>query len=149
MATYVKYNCFAASDLPGKIHDLLGTAGSSADNLCLALSNATPSVSAHTILADVTEISTANGYTATSPTLNTCANVGTASTGTFTLVCTDITWSFTGADTFRYVILYNYTATSGTGARPLIAYWDYTSSITTANGDTFKADFGSNTFTLT
>lgn len=141
MATYVKYQCFAGIDLPGKVHDLLGTAGSTADTLKLIISNGAPNVATHTVLSDAGDLTTASGYTAGG---ESCQNVGTNTTGTFTLVCTDITWSFTGAKTFRYVIMYNDTAATD----PLIAYWDYGSGITTANGDTFKADFGSNTFTL-
>jgi len=142
MATYVKYQTFAG-DLVGKVHDLLGTAGTTADTLKLMLSNAAPNVATHTVRADVTELATAGGYTSGG---QSCQNVATTTTGTVTLVCTDITWNFTGAVTFRYVIMYNDTPTSPVD--PLVSYWDYGSGITTANGDTFLADFGSNTFTL-
>jgi hypothetical protein len=39
---------------------------------------------------------------------------------------------------FRYVILYNDTATND----PLIGWWDYGSSITCNDGETFTVDFG-------
>jgi|SRR3990172_5246380 len=142
MAAYVKYNTFVG-DLTGKVHDLLGTAGSTADTLKLLLSNTAPNTATHTVRADVTELATAGGYTSGG---QSCQNVATSTTGTVTLVCTDITWTFTGAVSFRYVIMYNDTPTSP--ADPLVSYWDYGSQITTANGDTFTADFGTTTFTL-
>ena len=48
---------------------------------------------------------------------------------------------------FRYVVLYNDTPTSPLD--PLIAYWDYASSITLLTGETFTVDFGASLFTIT
>jgi hypothetical protein len=45
---------------------------------------------------------------------------------------------------FRYVIIYNDTATGD----PLICYFDYNSEVTLANGDTFGLDFGAELFSL-
>jgi len=144
MATFTKYQTFVG-DLAGKVHDLLGTGGSSADTCKVLLSNTAPNVSTHTVRADVTELSTANGYTSggASATI-----VGSASAGTFTLAGTDIVFTASGGSIgpFRYAILYNDTPTSP--ADPLIAYWDYGSSITLADGETFTVDFGSSILTV-
>jgi hypothetical protein len=48
---------------------------------------------------------------------------------------------------FRYVIIYNDTPTSP--ADPLVCYYDYGSSITLLDGETFTVDFGASLFTLT
>lgn len=145
MASFVKYNTFVG-DLAGKVHDLLGTGGSTADVLKVMLSNTAPNVSTHTVRADVTEIGAGNGYTSggASATL-----VGSASGGTFTAAVTDIVFTASGGSIgpFRYAILYNDTPTSP--ADPLIGYWDYGSSITLASGETFTVDFGASAFTIT
>jgi hypothetical protein len=144
MATFVKYNTFV-NDMANKVYDLVGTAGSGADTCKVILSNTAPNVSTHTVRADVTELSTANGYTSGG---TTATNVGSSSSGTFTLSGTDIVFTASGGSVgpFRYAILYNDTPTSP--ADPLIAYWDYGSSITLADGETFTVDFGASILTL-
>lgn len=144
MASYNKYEIFVG-DLMGKFHDLLGTAGSTADTCKVMYSNNAPNAATHAVRADSTEISGGNGYTSGGAS---AANVGTRSGGTFTLVCTDIVTTATGAvGPFRYVIFYNDTSTSP--ADPLISWWDYGSGgLTLANGETFTVDFGASTFTL-
>jgi hypothetical protein len=144
MASFVKYQTFAG-DLAGKVHDLLGTAGSGADTCKVMLSNTAPNVSTHTVRADVTEISGGNGYTSGG---SAATNVGSASGGTFTLSGTDIVFTASGGTIgpFRYAILYNDTPTSP--ADPLIGYWDYGSSITLADTETFTVDFGASILTL-
>ena len=47
---------------------------------------------------------------------------------------------------FRYAVLYNTTPTSP--ADPLIAVWDYGSSITLNDTETFTVDFGASLLTL-
>ncbi len=61
---------------------------------------------------------------------------------------TDIVFTASGGaiGPFRYAILYNDTPTSP--ADPLIGYWDYGSSITLADTETFTVDFGATLFTL-
>lgn len=139
MATYVKYQNFV-QDLTGKVHDLFGTAGSSSDTCKIMLSNSAPNVSTHTVRADSTELSTANGYTSGG---SSATNVGTRSSGTMTMQGTSLTFTASGGSVgaFRYVILYNDTPTSP--ADPLIAYWDYGSSITLNDGETFSVKFNS------
>jgi hypothetical protein len=56
------------------------------------------------------------------------------------------TWTATGAiGPFRYAVLYNDTSADD----DLIAWWDYGSSITLNNGDTFTVDFDPTTGVLT
>jgi hypothetical protein len=60
---------------------------------------------------------------------------------------TDLTLTATGSvGPFRYVVIYDDTPTSP--ADPLVCWYDYGSSITLANGETFVIDFGANLFTL-
>lgn len=144
MATFTKYNQFV-EDLANKVHDLMGTAGSGADTCKIMLSNTAPNVSTHAVRADATEISAGNGYTSGG---TTATNVGTRSSGTFTLAGTDVVFTASGGTIgpFRYAILYNDTPTSP--ADPLIAYWDYGSNVTLQSGETFTVDFGSEILTL-
>jgi hypothetical protein len=141
MASYVKYQQFA-EDVANKVHDLFGTN----DVLKVALTNAAPNVATHAVLADITEIGAGNGYTAGGADTQ---NDGTETTGTLTVAGVDVTWTASGGTIgpFRYVVLYNDTPTSP--ADPLIAYWDYGSSITLQIGETFTTDFTGNVlFTL-
>lgn len=143
MAAFTKYNQFV-EDVAGKVHDLMGTAGAGADTCKVMLSNTAPDAATHATRSQSTEISAGFGYTAGG---TTATNVGTRSGGTFTLAGTDIVFTATGAvGPFRYAILYNDTPT--TPADPLIGYWDYASSITMANGETFTVDFGASILTL-
>lgn len=101
------------------------------------LTNTAP-VATNSIYSDISanDLSTANGYTAggaaTTPTL-------TNTSGTDKLVGTNVTWSASGAvGPFRYAVLYDSTPASN---KALIGWWDYGSSITMANGDTFTVTF--------
>jgi hypothetical protein len=140
MATYVKYQDFA-EQLGKGVHQL----HAAGHTLKVALSNTAPNVSTHDTLSDASEISAGNGYTAGGADI---ANDYTESGGTGTLTGTDVTFTASGGSIgpFRYVILYNDTPTSP--ADPLIAYWDYGSSITLADGETFDVDFGASVLTI-
>ena len=141
-SAYVKYECFSGT-LTGKIVDLLGTAGSTADTLKVALTNTAPNVATNTVLADITEITAHNGYSSGGAS---ATNVGTRSGGTTTVVGTDIVFTASGGTIgpLQYAVLYDSTVSGG----PLIAYWDYGSSITLNDGDTLTVDFGASLFTV-
>jgi hypothetical protein len=136
MAAYNKFSTFV-EHLTGKVHDLFGTAGSSADTCKVYLSNTAPNAGTHAVKADNAEITNQNGYTAPVS----VANVGTRSSGTFTMQGTSLVITASGGTVgpFQYVILYNDTPTSP--ADPLIAWWDYASAITLADGETFTIKF--------
>ena len=73
------------------------------------------------------------------------ANVtSTQTSGTYKLSADDLTITASGgsAAAFRYVVIYNDTPTSP--ADPLIGYYDYGSSLTLNDGDTFTIDIGTN-----
>lgn len=140
MATYVKYNIFV-EDLANKIHDIFGTT----DTFKVALTNAAPNVATHAVRADITELSTANGYTSGGVDID---NDSTRTGGTVTVTAVDKVFTASGGTIgpFRYAVLYNDTPTSP--ADPLIAYWDYGSSITLQDAETFTLDFGASLMTL-
>lgn len=133
MATYNKFNSFVEA-LAEKVHNL------GSDQLVVALSNSAP-VATNTQLSDITQIA----YTNLSS-RNITTSTSSQTSGTYSLVLNDLTLTASGAvATFRYVIIYNDTATND----ELIAWYDYGSSITMANTETFLIDFGANLFTLT
>lgn len=132
MATFTKFQQFVG-DIGKKVHDL------DADVLKLYFTNTAPSASADAVKADLpTEVSNGNGYTTGG--LTVANNAYSQTSGTGKLTGDDTVLTATGAvGPFRYVVLYNDTPTSP--ADPLIGYWDYGSSVTLANGETFTVDF--------
>lgn len=136
-------------DLAGGLHDFMGSAtgtgqgGPGTDTFTIALSNTAPNVATHVTLADSTEISAGNGYTAGGTDV---VGVGSRSGGTFTFSGTDVVFTASGGTVgpLRYAILNNKTI----NAR-LIAYWDYGSSISLLDGETLTVDFASSIFTIT
>lgn len=137
MAAYNKFNSFVEA-LAEKVHNL------GADTLKVALTNTVPDAT-DTGLADIAgEVANGNGYTTggTAATISSSAQ----SSGTYKLVLADVVFTATGAvGPFRYAVLYNDTATNN----ELIGWWDYGSSITLANGDTFTVDFDATNGVLT
>lgn len=111
----------------------------------IALTNSAP-VATNTIFANITEITSGNGYTAGGTDIqNDLAEV----TGTATCSAVDVTITASGGSIgpFRYAVVYNDTATSPADA--LIGYWDGGSNITLANGESILLDFAANSlFTL-
>ena len=135
MAVYTKFQPFVENLAEG-VHNL-GTG-----TLTVALTNTAPNATDAT-LSQITQIS----YTNCSSRVITTSSSSQTS-GTYSLVLADLTLTATGGTVgpFRYVVIYNDTPTSP--ADPLIAYYDYGSSITLADTETFLIDFGSSLFTL-
>lgn len=135
MAVYTKFQPFVENLAEG-VHNL-GTGA-----LTVALTNTAPNATDAT-LSQITQIS----YTNCSSRVITTSS-SSQTTGTYSLVLADLTLTATGGTVgpFRYVVIYNDTPTSP--ADPLIAYYDYGSSITLADTETFLIDFGSSLFTL-
>ena len=132
MATFNKFNSFVEALAEGT-HNL------GSDQLTVALTNSAPAAT-NTQLSDITQIS----YTNLSS-RNITTSSSSQTSGTYSLVLNDLTLTASGAvATFRYVVIYNDTATND----ELIAYYDYGSSVTMANTETFLIDFGANLFTL-
>ena len=137
MASFTKVNDFVVN--------LANAMDMNADTFKVALSNTDPTSGTNAaadgngVLANCTEIS----YTNLSD--RTLANVTSAQTsGTYKLSADDkvLTASGGSVSAFRYVIIYNDTPTSP--ADPLVGYYDYGSSLTLNDGDTFTIDIGTN-----
>ncbi len=135
MATFNKFHSFV-EHLAEKVHNL------GSDTLTVALCAVAP-VNTNAVLADLTQIS----YTNLSSRVLTVGSSAQAS-GTYKLTINDLvlTASGTVAD-FRYVVIYNDTPTSP--ADPLIGWYDYGSTVTLNNGDTFTVDFDGSAGVLT
>jgi hypothetical protein len=137
MATFTKFQSFVEK-LAEKTHNL------GSDTLKVMLTLTAPSASASNVKADLTEITAGNGYTAGGTAASITSSAQT--TGTYKLVLGDVLFTATGAvGPFRYVVLYNDTATN----KDLIGFYDYGSSLSLANGDTFTVDFDPSTGVLT
>lgn len=139
-ATFVKFQNFV--DDMGKGVLKLHAAG---DTLKVYLTNNTPNVATHVKKADLAGITEQNGYAATD-----IQNDYSSSGGVGTLTAVDVVFTAVGGSfgPFRYAVIYDDTPTTP-NADPLIAYFDYGSSITTLEGETFTVDFGASLATLT
>lgn len=134
MATsFTKINSFV-ENLAEKLIDLSGAA------LTVALTN-TAHTSTWDELADLTEVSYAN-CSSRVITVSTSAQTS----GTYKLVCADLTLTASGAvGPFQYIYIYD----DGSTGDKLIGYYDYGSAVTMASGDTFKIDFDGSAGVLT
>lgn len=136
MASFVKFNQFV-QDLGDGVHNL------NSDVLAIYLSDTAPNVSTAKVKADVPEISLGHGYTGPIPIMNSYSqSLGIASL--FSAPSVTVTASGGSVGPFRYIVLYNSTASGG----PLISYWDYGSELTLLSGSTLTANFGANVFTV-
>ena len=139
MAVFVKFEAFS-EHLSEKVHDL------NADTLRVYLTNAAPDVAADAVKADLADLSTGGGYTAGGIDVQ---NATSRTGGVTSVTGVDAVWTATsgGFGPFRYAVLFNDTPTSP--ADPLIGYWDYASSISLLEGETFTVDVGASLFTIT
>lgn len=139
MATFNKYYCFV-ENLAEKVHNL------GSDTLKVALTNTAPTASSDTVWNTTVAPApaAANGYSAGGNTITTTSSAQT--TGTYKLVLADSVFTASGGSIgpFRYVILYNSTASNA-----VIGYYDYGSSITLADTETFTIDFDGTNGVLT
>jgi hypothetical protein len=130
MATVTKFNDFSEQLIRG-VHDW------DAHTFKVALTNTAP-VATNTILTDITQIAAANGYVAGG---NTTTITLSETSGTTTVQGTQVTFTASGGamGTFRYLVLYNDTAT--TPADALIQFYDHGSAVTLNSGDSFVFSF--------
>lgn len=129
MATYNKFHSFVEAKAHKK-HNL------STDQLVVALcAAANAPVAGNSVLANLTQIS----YTNCSSRNITTSSSGQTS-GTYKLVLADLTLTASGGSVgpFRYVVIYNDTATND----ELIGWYEYPGGdLTLANGESFLIDF--------
>lgn len=129
MATFNKFNSFVEA-VAEKVHNL------QADTLKVVLTNTAP-VATNAILTDITQIAAGNGYVSGG---NTATLVSSAQTsGTYKLVLNDVTFTASGGSiaTFRYVVLYNSSATNG----ELIGWYDFGTAVNITDANSFVVDF--------
>ena len=132
MPTLTKFYSFVEA-----VHEKNHNLGS--DTLKWILTSDAPSLS-WTQLSSVTgQLSTANGYTQNDKTMTVTSSA--QSSGLYTLIATDVTWTASGGNlgsgSFRYAILYNDTSTNDL----LIGYLDFGYLIIVASGQTVTLDF--------
>ena len=125
MASYNKFNQFV-EDLAHKKHDF------SSDTFTVALTNTLPTAT-DAILTDITEVL----YTNCSSRNLVRASSGQTS-GTYKIVFNDLTLTASGGNVgpFRYVVVYNDTATNDL----LVGWYDYGASNTMVDGSSFEID---------
>ncbi len=133
MATWNKFHAWAKN--------MVTVANLDTDQFTIALTNTAP-VAANSVLADITEISYTN---LSSRNITTTSSSQTG--GVYTLVLQNLTLTASGSvPSFRYVVIYDNTPTSP--LNPVVSWFDYGSSITMANGETFTVDFTGAAITL-
>lgn len=136
-----------------KVHDFVeqlckGVHDFNADTFKIALVAADPT-NAATDYALLTDLGTGNGYTAGGSALNT--PTFSESNGTVTFSASPLVFTASGGTIgpFRYAVLYNDTPSAGVLTDPIVGYYDYGSSITLQDTETFTINVTTNIFTLT
>jgi len=137
MATFVKYEPFIQF-LINKEIDAFGTE----DTFRAVIHSDAPTAATDDELADLTQI-TGTGYTAGGEDIQ---NNSTRSGGTVTMTAVDVVWTATAANwtAGRYVSIHDDTSTTD----KLMNSYDYASSFTPGNGETFTVDFGASLATF-
>lgn len=126
MAAFNKFNAFAA-DMPNGLVDL------ATDQLVIALTAVAP-VATNSLLTDLTQVSYTN---LSSRNLTTTSSTQTG--GLYKLFLVNLTLTASGGSSagFRYFVIYDSTAAGS----PLIAWFDYGSTLTLASGDSVTISF--------
>ena len=140
MASFNKFQDFVEQLAKG-VHQL----HAGGHTLKVYLTNATPNAATHAVKADLAEITAQFGYPSGGADIqNDCSETG----GTLTVTAQDVVFTASGGSfgPFRYAVIYNDTPTSP--ADPLVGWYDYGSSITVLDGETFTVDFGASLLTL-
>jgi hypothetical protein len=126
MATFNKFQSFVEA-LAEKTHNL------GSDTLTVALTNSAP-LATNTQLSNITQISYTNIQNGTTTGRDLTGVTSAQTSGTYKLDANDLVLTATGTvPTFRYVVLYNNTATND----ELIGYYDYGAAVDLLNGETF------------
>ena len=138
MAVFNKFETFVG-DLGKEIHNLQA----SNDVVKAYLTNATPSVSADSVKADLAEITAEHGYVAGGIDIQ---NGWTETGGIATMTGVDVDFIASGGSfgPFRHVVIYNDTAAND----PLIGWWTHSATLTIEDGGNFLVDFGASILTL-
>lgn len=131
MATYTKFQDYV-EQLSKAVHNW------SAHTFKACLTNTAPNAT-DTGFANITEISAGNGYSAGGMTLDSVTLSEASGTAKVVIADEVLTASGGSIGPFRYVAVYNDTATSPADA--LVCYFDYGSSITLLNGESLTLDF--------
>ena len=140
MASFNKFQDFV-EQLGKGIHQL----HAAGHTLKVYLTNDTPDAALDAVKADLAEITAKNGYPAGGVDIQ---QDYTEAGGTGTMTAVDVVFTASGGSfgPFRYAVVYNDTPTSP--ADPLVCWWDYGSSISCNDGETFTVDFGASVFTI-
>lgn len=141
MVAAVKYEHFIEALVNEEV-DVFGTT----DTFKIAIHTDAPVAGTDDELADLTEISGANGYTTGGEDTQ---NDGTRSGGTVTMTAVDVVWTASGGNlgnstTGRYFAIHDDTSTTDI----LMTDYDYGSTFTVATGETMIADFGASLATF-
>lgn len=135
-SAYNKFNSFV-QNLGDGLLDL------NSDQLNICLTNTAP-VATNTVYSNISDLSTANGYTAGGTAVGSTAY--SQSSGLATLTGSNVVFTASGGSIgpFRYAVLYDYTASG----KNLIAWWDYGSSISISANETFTVNLSGGILTL-
>ncbi len=142
MATFTKFEPFVER-LANKEIDWFGTD----DTFKVVIHTDAPVVATDDDLADLTQISNANGYTTGGEDIQ---NDATRSGGTVTMTAVDVVWTASGGNlgnstTGRYFSVYDDTHASDA----LMCSFDYGATFTVAAGETMTLDVGASLAALT
>jgi hypothetical protein len=112
----------------------------------LALTNTAPAQT-NTMLGNITQIAASGGYTAGGYTLAGVTWAEATGVGKLTITDHTITASGGAVGPFRYLVLYNDSATSPLDA--LVGWYDYGSAVTLNDGENLVVDFDGTNGVLT